>query len=139
MRTFRFAALALTLMLPAARSAWADGPTMNPGKWETKTVQTNSLSPKEHVKTITECVKENKNPLEAIAEAGKCKIANKEVKGQTVNWEMECGGTNKAKGKGSFTADGNSGEGMIEMTMMIADKSMTAKNMWSGKRIGDCE
>src|SRR6188508_1117797 len=68
MRTFRFAALALTLMLPAARSAWADGPTMNPGKWETKTVQTNSLSPKEHVKTITECVKENKNPLEAIAE-----------------------------------------------------------------------
>lgn len=139
MRTLRFAALALTLALPAARTALADGPTMKPGKWETKTVQTNSLTQKENVKTATECVKEDKNPLEAIAEAGKCKITNKEVKGQSVSWDMECGGAGKATGKGSFTADGSSGEGTIEMTMMLGDKSMTAKNVWSGKRIGDCD
>lgn len=142
MHAFRFAVLAVVLAPAVARIALAEGPTMNLGKWEVKTVSTNSLMPKETVKTASECVKENKNPLDAIVEAGKCKVTNKETKGHTVTWEMDCGGEGQgqsAKGKGSFTADGDSGEGVIEMTMTIKDRPMTAKNVWTGKRVGDCD
>jgi hypothetical protein len=128
------------LLVGFSQAAAAEGPTMNPGKWETKTVSTNSFMPKENVKTITECVKENKNPLDSIVEAGKCKVTDKETKGQTVTWQMQCGeGDKAATGKGTFTATGNSGEGVLEMTMFIQDREMTAKNVWTGKRIGDCD
>jgi hypothetical protein len=125
--------------LPAA--TWGkDGPTMKPGKWEVKTVSTNSMMPKEIVKTATECVKEDKNPLDAIAEAGKCKVTNREVKGHTVTWDMECGeAEGAAKGKGTFTATGDSGEGVLEITLKISGNQMTAKNTWTGKRVGDCD
>jgi hypothetical protein len=121
--------------------ALAEGPVRNPGKWEVKTVSTNNMVPKEIVKTATECVKENKNPLDAIVEAGKCTVTNQETKGNTVTWDMECRGqvNGAGKGKGSFTATGDSGEGTIDITMNVADKTFIAKNVWTGKRVGNCD
>lgn len=141
MRIFRIAALTLVLA-PVSFSTAAgakDGPTMNPGKWEVKSVSKSSMMPKEKVTTTTECVKEDKNPLEAIMEGGKCKVTKQEIKGRTVTWDMDCGDEHSAKGTGSFTADGDSGEGVIEMNMKVQNMEMSVKNTWTGKRVGDCD
>jgi hypothetical protein len=141
MRIPRIAMVALAIA-PAMLSQVAfakDGPTMNLGKWEVKTVSKSSMIPKEKVTTTTECVKEDKNPLEAIMEGGKCKVTKQETKGRTLTWEMECGQDYSAKGTGSFTADGDSGEGVMEMTMKIHNMEMNVKNTWTGKRVGDCD
>lgn len=141
MRIFRMTAVALAIA-PAmlAQAALAkDGPTMNLGKWEVKTVSKSSMMPKEKVTTQTECVKEDKNPLEAIMEGGKCTVTKQETKGRTLTWEMECGQESSAKGTGSFTADGDTGEGVMEMSMKVHNMEMNVKNTWTGKRIGDCD
>lgn len=123
----------------AQSAAAKDGPTMNPGKWEVKTVQTSSMMPKEKVTTLTECVKEDMNPMQSIMEGGKCKVTKQETKGRTLTWEMECGEQHGATGTGAFTADGDSGEGVLEMKMKVQSMEMTVKNTWAGKRIGDCD
>ena len=112
---------------------------MRPGKWEVKAESKTSMMPKAKVTTSTECVKEDKNPIEAIMEGGKCKVTKQETKGHTVTWDMECGQDYSAKGKGSFTANGDSGEGVLEMSLTVKGKQMDVRNTWTGKRIGDCQ
>jgi len=141
MRISRIAAVALAL----APAVWAhaalakEGPTMNLGKWQVTNVSKNTMTPQEKVTTTTECVKEDKNPLEAIMEGGKCKVTKQETKGRTVTWEMECGDQYTAKGSGSFTADGDSGDGTLEMNMNLKGIKVTVTNTWKGKRIGECD
>jgi hypothetical protein len=141
MRSLRIAAFTLALMpaMLAQPVSAKEGPTMKPGKWEVKTVQKGSMMPKEKVITTTECVKEDKNPLESIMEGGKCKVTKQEIKGRTVTWDMECSDKYTATGTGSFTADGDSGEGVLEMNMKLQNMEMNVKNTWTGKRLGDCD
>ncbi len=141
MRNSWIAVVAVVGVLAAlSQSAFAkDGPTMNPGKWEVKTVQKSSMMKKEKVTNATECVKEDKNPLEAIMEAGKCKVTKQETKGHNVSWDMECGDQYSATGHGTFTADGDSGEGTIDMKMKLQGIEVNVQNTWSGKRVGDCD
>jgi hypothetical protein len=121
-----------------AQTALGEGPTLKPGKWEVTTVSQSSMG-KPKTTSLTECVKEDKDPLDIIMEADTCKISDKTVKDYTVTWKMECGEENAAKGKGTFTADGNSGEGVIEMDFVVQGMAIHVKNTWKGKRIGDCD
>jgi hypothetical protein len=137
MRNSGIAAITLAVLAQAAFAK--DGPTMKPGKWEVKTVQKNSMMKQEKVTDKTECVKEDKNPLEAIMEAGKCKVSNQETKGHTVSWDMNCGDQYSATGHGTFTADGDSGEGVLDMKMKLQGIEVSVQNTWAGKRVGDCD
>lgn len=131
-------ALALLLAALSPQIALAEGPTLKPGKWEVTTVSQSSMG-KPKTASLTECVKEDKDPLDIIMESNTCKISDRSVTGYTVTWKMECGDENPAKGGGTFTADGNSGEGVIEMDFVVQGMQIHVKNTWKGKRLGDCD
>jgi len=90
----------------------ADGPTIKAGKWEIKSTVTVPMMPEPKVTTEIECVTEeeaNRDPLTVIVEESECKVLNKKVSGNTIEFELECTGEMgvKSKGKGVFTSDGN--------------------------------
>ena len=138
MKPFHVRIAAFVLAFIPAPAVLAEGPTLKPGKWEVTTVSSSSMA-KPRTTSQTECVKEDKDPLDFIMEADTCKVTDKKVEGYTVSWKMECGENPVGKGSGTFTADGTTGEGVLEMDFTVKDKDIHVKNTWKGKRVGDCD
>jgi hypothetical protein len=70
-------------------------------------------------------------------EGQKCKVKKRNVKGNTVEWEMDCKGRGgKMNSKGEVTYSGTSMKG----TMLISVEGQPPmKNTMTGKRIGPCK
>ena len=143
-----FAALIVTIaMLFFVKVVMAEGPDLKPGKWEITTTVTMPMMPEAKVMTKTECItaeQADSGLLAAIVEDGTCKVLNKEESGNTIEFEVECGGDMdmKMRGKGYFTANGTTASGKMEMTMNIPQMGGQSTKMtqeWEGKRIGNCD
>jgi hypothetical protein len=127
--------------------ALAEGPELEPGKWQFTTTMHTPMMGKPQVITDTECITEEeakKDPLASMIEEGNCKVLKKEISGDTVEFEVECQGEMdvKSKGKGHFTSDGTTMTGEMEITMdmpKMGGKTMTMTQKWEGKRLGDCD
>ena len=122
----------------------AKGVNIKPGKWEFKTTVNSPMMPDAQVRTDTRCItveEANSDPLATLVEKGGCKILSRKESGNTIEFEVECGGGmgNKVRGKGHFTANGTTATGKMEMTMNMGGQSMTMKQEWDGKRIGKCD
>lgn len=142
------------LLLPAA--GFAASFHMNPGKWEFVTTVSMPMMPAPQVTTNTECVTKEeaeRDPLANLTNIGKdCTITNKTMTGARLNYTMECHQQGMiTKGKGSFTSQGDTASGAMEMTMqmpegmpagmpgMMANGAMTVKTSWQARRIGACD
>ena len=145
----RIVASSIVTIVPLlfAGSIMAEGPSMEPGKWEFKTTASMPMMSEPKVTTKTECVTEEeatKDPLAAMVEDINCKVLSREESGDTIEFEVECEGDmdTKMKGKGKCTADGTSASGNMEMTMempQMGGQTMKMTQEWEGRRIGDCD
>ena len=145
-------AVLIVAMVPLlfAKAILAEGPKVKPGKWEIKTTVTMPMMPEAKVTTQTECItpEEASDPLASIMEEGTCKVLNKKESGNTIEFEVECEGDMgmKMNGNGSFTANGTTASGNMEMTMnmpqdmpQMGGQSMKMTQEWEGKWIGNCD
>lgn len=112
------------------------------GEWEiTIKMQIEGMNFDMPATTVKQCIKKEKPfPVETKKEKmPDCKILKQEVKGNTVNWEMECKeGTNKFYSKGSITYKGNSFEG--KQTMEIkGEEEQKITQLMNGKYLGPCK
>lgn len=119
-----------------AGAAWA-GPKMNPGQWEITTKTEMAGMPSQSL-THTQCItSEDLVPMSGDANQ-QCQVKNMSTKGNTVSWEITCGGQGgQMDGTGEVTYAGDTLQGKMEMTIQGADMKVT--NHISGKRIGPCE
>ena len=138
------------LLLPA--TALAGGYSMNPGKWTFTTTITMPMLTAPQVSTNTECVSKEeaqRDPLANMVDVGSCTITKKEMHGTNLDFEMECNEKGMAsKGKGHFSAQGNTVSGSMEMTMDMPTMQgmpgmptgpMKMTTSWKGQRIGACD
>ncbi len=141
------------LLLPAA--ALAGGYSMNPGKWQFTTTVTMPMLPAPQVSTNTECVSKEeaeRDPLANLVDVGNCTITKKEMHGANLDFEMECNEKGMtSKGKGHFSAHGNTVSGSMEMSMEMPKMEgaqgipgmptgpMKITTSWKGERIGACD
>ncbi len=134
-------------ILFATQAVLAEGPHLEPGKWQFTVTINVPMMEEPQVITDTKCITEEetkKDPLADMIEEGMCKVIKKEVSGATVEFEVECQGDMNVKstGKGHFTSDGTTVSGEMEITMempQMGGKTMTSTQKWEGKRLGDCD
>jgi hypothetical protein len=118
--------------------AWAE-PQMNTGKWEITTKTEMAGMPTQtatHIQCIT---KEDLVPMSQDANQ-ECQVTDIKTIGNTVLWKMACGGqggSGRMEGTGKITYQGDTMQGIMEMT--ILDYNMEMKNTLSGRRIGTCD
>lgn len=117
-------------------AVWA-GPQMNPGQWEITTKTEMAGIPPQSI-THTQCVT-SEDLVPMGNDAGRdCQVKNMETKGNTVSWEITCGGEGgQMNGTGEVTYTDDTMEGKMEMTIKGMD--MKVINYLSGRRIGPCD
>jgi len=113
------------------------GPDMNPGKWEITTKTEMPGMPGQSI-THTQCItNDDLVPVDGD-ENNNCTVKNMRTSGDTVSWEITCGGQGgQMDGTGEITYTGDTMKGKMEMTMK--GMNMKIKNVFSGKRIGPCD
>lgn len=125
---------------------------MNPGKWTFTTTVNMPMLPAPQVSTNTECVSKEeaeRDPLANLVDVGSCTITKKKMHGANLDFEIECNQKGMiSRGKGHFSAQGNTVSGSMEMTMdmptMQGMPGMNAGPMkittsWQGQRISACD
>jgi len=126
------AVVSITLMIGAA---WAES-LMKPGQWEITTTTEMAGMPPQSM-THTQCITSD-NVIPMSKDANKeCQVTDIKTRGNTVSWKISCGGQGgKMKGTGSVTYNGNSMNGVMDMT--IVSHGTKVKNTLSGRRVGAC-
>ncbi len=79
------------------------------------------------------------DPETVMNNSGDCTFSNVEVTDTTMSMDMSCameGGS--ATGKGSFSSQGDSMSGKVDMNMQMQGQAMDMSISWIGKRIGPC-
>lgn len=120
-------------------TAWG-GPKMNPGKWEITTKTEMAGMPSQSI-THTQCIaNDDLVPMSDDANQ-ECQVKNIKISGNTVFWEISCGGQGgqggQMDGTGEVTYNGDTMKGKMEMT--IQGMNMKVTNILAGKRIGPCD
>ncbi|MBN2332410.1 MAG: DUF3617 family protein [Deltaproteobacteria bacterium] len=115
-------------------------PNLNPGKWEisTETEMTGmgnmKMQPQTHVQCLTEedLVPQNKEA------SNECQVSDIQQHGDTVSWKITCSGQGgQMIGTGQATYRGDTMSGTMDME--ISGTGMRVKNIFRGRRIGDCD
>jgi hypothetical protein len=118
----------------------ADGVPIEPGQWHIKTAITMPMVSGERLHEITECIDTDTiDPLKMMGPNNECQIASQNIDGDTVSWEMSCnidGG--QATGTGSFTSEGSTASGTMQIQFNVQGQNMQMDTRWEGKRIGAC-
>lgn len=118
------------------KTAFAD-PNMNPGKWEI-TTKTEMVGMPPQSRTHTQCITaDDLVPMSRDANQ-ECQVTDIRTRGNTVFWKISCGGQGgKMNGTGSTTYNGDSMNGVMDMT--IVSYGTKVKNTLSGRRVGACD
>lgn len=155
------ASLALAAVVLAPPAA-AEGPQLNPGKWEFESTITTSKMTQPKSANETRCITEEEakaDPLAAIGSLGNCRIVNRKTVGDALEFEVDCSGASelqidlKMRGRGRFAGQGDTAMGSMDLefeTPGVPDMSevpsmpqlggrMTLNQTWRGKRVGDCD
>ena len=113
---------------------------INPGLWETTMTRTSPMTTQAITETRTECVKETKfDPGKLLQDAQGCRLIDDDLTGDTLSFRMECDmqGT-QASVDGTFSTDGQTGSGNMDMKVNAAGMNMTMNMNWKANRLGDC-
>ena len=113
------------------------------GTWEVTMVSRNPVTGQPIRETTTECIQDGSfDPAAAMMEDNTCRVIDKQEKGNSVSWKIECGGGDMPvfHGEGSFVSHGNSAEGKMKMIMTMGNNTLEMSNTWSGRKIASgCE
>ena len=108
------------------------------GKWEVTMNSRNPLTGEQIRKTTTECIQDSSfDPARAMMEDNSCRVLDKQERGNTFTWKLECGGGDMPvfRGEGSFVSHGSTAEGSMIMIMTMGGSTMEMSSQWHGKRI----
>ena len=108
------------------------------GTWEVTMHSRNPLTGEQIRKTTTECIQESSfDPARAMMEDNSCRVLDKQERGNTITWKLECGGGDMPvfSGEGSFISHGNTAEGTMKITMTMGGNTMEMSSQWHGRRI----
>ena len=113
---------------------------INPGLWETTMVRTSPMTTQSITETKTECVKETKfDPGKLLQDAEGCTLIDDDLNGDTLTFRMECNmQRTQASVEGTFSTDGQTGSGNMDMQVKAAGMNMTMNMNWTATRLGDC-
>jgi Protein of unknown function (DUF3617) len=142
MRPIRSAFLiALASMLGAV--AWAEGPLVEPGEWEFTSTTNAPLLPEPLVQTEKRCIEDAEfDPLKLVVINYGCKVTERSLSGQVLDWQMECPNTlglQPFEGEGKLTSSGRTLEGHSTMEAHVEDSVIEVETRWKARRVGDCE
>ena len=114
--------------------------SINPGLWETTMTRTSPMTTQSITETRTECVKETKfDPGKLLQDAQGCALIDDDLNGDTLSFRMECNMQRaKASVEGTFTTDGQTGSGDMDMKVNAGGMNMTMNMNWTATRLGDC-
>ncbi|MDJ0957522.1 MAG: DUF3617 family protein [Arenicellales bacterium] len=113
---------------------------INPGLWETTMTRTSPMTTQSITETRTECVKETKfDPGKLLQDAQGCTLIDDNLNGDTLSFRMECN-MNRAQAfvEGTFSTDGQTGSGNMDMKVNAGGMNMTMNMNWIATRLGDC-
>ena len=129
-------ALIVTLFL------WTDvsvaGPNIKEGLWEiTSKMEMEGMPFAMPATTHKKCLSSDDLVPQKEEKGQECKVKSRNVKGNTVTWDMDCTGRGgKMNSKGEVTYEGTTMNG----TMLISVEGQPPmKNKVTGKRIGPCK
>ena len=130
--------LAAALATVTAMSS-ADSLPFSPGMWETTVTSTNSLTGTT-THSSTSCTTEGEFDLRSIAQGAQgCELVDSNIDENTLTYSMACNVQGaESTVQGTYTVDGDGGEGTMNMTMTFDGQTMTVENVFTSKRIGDC-
>jgi len=116
---------------------WA-GPQVNPGKWEFTTQTEMAGMPSQSINHVQCITADDMIPMSQDANQ-ECQVTDIVYIGNTVTWEISCGGQDgEMVGTGSVTYNGNSMNGIMNMTI-TGERNIQVKNIMTGRRLGECD
>ncbi len=134
----RLSSLTLVAILITSTTTFAQ--QMREGKWEiTSKTEMIGMPMQIPAQTVAICVDAKNQGKPPIMADSSCKFSNQKSSGNTMSWKMECMGDTKLSGEGSLTFTGDAYTGSASMRMDIGGgETMSMKNTYSGRRIGNC-
>lgn len=131
-------AAAVAIAVAAIVSAQTPKSPQKPGKWQVKMeMEMPGLPMKMPAVTMEHCVTEQDlaDPQKAVPSdpKSKCNVGDYKVKGNTVNWTIDCP-AQKMTGTGEITYTDTTFDGA--MKMKVGEQEMATK--YSGKYLGAC-
>ena len=139
MRNVKVAILCMASFLLVALPAF--GLDLEPGNYEiTSKVEMSGMPGGVPPQTITQCLTENNPVPDGSSSAQGCKITEKDIKGNTVTYTMECEQQGmKMKSTGKMVYKGKSFEGTNTIKMGPEAGGMTVTTKITGNWIGKCD
>lgn len=130
----------LSISLASFTALASDSIDVTPGLWEINTTVKSSIFQQPQTHSDTECIDQASiQPNDIIPDSETCSISNTSVTDNTLSWSMKC--TNEGgemNGSGSFTSTGDSGSGIMQMSMDFQGQTIKMEMNWQGKRIKSC-
>lgn len=118
-----------------------DSISIEPGMWEVTTTMTSPMSNQPQVETSQECMEDSEISADILTpnDDDNCSTTDVNANGNTLTWSMQCSMQgNVMNGGGSFTSNGDTGHGNMNMNMQVEGQSFNMELSWKGKRIGSC-
>jgi hypothetical protein len=143
MKAVRYTVLLIGLLFFAIPAAWAEGLTIEPGKWKMTSTMTMPMLPQPRVTTTTECIEKSEISMDDMGGEEmdpNCKIETAQIDVSTIKWSFDCpveGGTSHGEWEATSGGDTVTGEGL--MTVSFQGQNMEMTMNWTGRRIGACD
>lgn len=135
--------LATVAALAFSTAAGAESFALKEGLWKVDREMSNSVKKTPETGSADVCLKAGAfDPMRELLLPGGCETADREESATDLSWSFTCGGGGMpaSQGKGSFTTDGDTARGQMEMTASYSDQTVTIYQKWTGRYLGaDCE
>jgi len=134
--------IGLWVLLLTSIGVHADAMKVVPGKWEMRSVTTNSMMPQPNTNTSIECVTDGRIDPSTFMQDNLpgCGISNVQTTDSSMAWEMSCNMQgNVMQGAAEFTSSGNAVSSCVNMTMSMGGQQMAMSNQWTGRHIRECD
>lgn len=132
---------ALPLLFCAA--AGAGQFTLKEGLWAVDRELGNSVRETPETASGEVCMKPGSfDPMRELMLPAACEIDGREESAERLSWTFKCGGGGMpdSLGKASFTTDGDTAQGQMEMTAAYSDQTITIYHKWQGRFLSpQCE
>jgi len=131
------------LLFSTVGFAGAEEFQLKSGTWKVEREMGNSLKKAPETSSTQVCVQSGGfDPMRELMLPPTCEISDRKESPTQLTWAFKCGGGGmpESTGKGSFTTDGDTAQGEINMISAYTEETVTIYNKWSGRFVSDqCE
>ncbi len=115
---------------------------VKPGKWAVNSETTTPMSTEPMKQSLEECVDESFDPVAEMMDQGaaqQCTITNIQDSANQLDADLQCNmpGVGTVQGEMSFSVNGDSGTGAMNMSMNLGGQVLQMSTKWSGEYLGE--